>query len=55
MKGLELEEEAFVDRLADPEEKPVNDEEIIAINRDAEDLVPEERSELEMGPNNCSA
>ncbi|MDG5819128.1 rhodanese-like domain-containing protein [Natronococcus sp. A-GB7] len=53
--ALELDEEAFVDRLADAGEKPANFEEIIERNRGALELPPEERVELEMGPNNCSA
>ncbi len=52
---LDLEEEAFVDRLADAGEKPANYEEIIERNRGVRDVAPEERVELEMGPNNCSA
>ncbi|ELY61345.1 rhodanese [Natronococcus amylolyticus DSM 10524] len=52
---LELDEEAFVDRLADAGEKPANFEEIIERNRGALELAPEDRVELEMGPNNCSA
>ncbi len=52
---LELDEEAFVDRLADAGEKPANYEEIIERNRGALELPPEKRVELEMGPNNCSA
>ncbi|ELY65637.1 MBL fold metallo-hydrolase [Natronococcus jeotgali] len=53
--ALELDEEAFVDRLADAGEKPANFEEIIERNRGALELAPEDRVELEMGPNNCSA
>ena len=52
---LQLDEEAFVERLADPGEKPANYEEIIEINRGVRALAPEERIELELGPNNCSA
>ncbi|MFU8868778.1 MBL fold metallo-hydrolase [Natronococcus sp.] len=52
---LELEEDEFVDRLADAGEKPANFEEIIERNRGALELAPEDRVELEMGPNNCSA
>ena len=52
---LQVDEEAFVDRLADPGEKPANYEEIIEINRGVRELDPEERTELELGPNNCSA
>ncbi|THE64597.1 MBL fold metallo-hydrolase [Salinadaptatus halalkaliphilus] len=52
---LDLEEDAFVDRMADAGEKPSNYEEIIERNRGALDLPPEERVELELGPNNCSA
>ncbi|MFC4542791.1 MBL fold metallo-hydrolase [Halosolutus amylolyticus] len=52
---LALDEEAFVDRLADAGEKPANFEEIIDLNRGATAEPPEERTELELGPNNCSA
>ncbi|TYL38515.1 rhodanese [Natronococcus pandeyae] len=52
---LNLEEEAFVDRMADAGEKPSNYEEIIERNRGALELPPEDRIELELGPNNCSA
>ncbi|SFS44088.1 MBL fold metallo-hydrolase [Halostagnicola kamekurae] len=53
---LDLEEAAFVDRLADAGEKPTNYEEIIDHNRGtAAELESEDRLELELGPNNCSA
>ncbi|APX97054.1 MBL fold metallo-hydrolase [Natronorubrum daqingense] len=52
---LDLEEEEFVDRMADAGEKPANYEEIIDLNRGAKEAPPEERTELELGPNNCSA
>lgn len=52
---LGLEEEAFVDRMAEAGEKPANYEEIIELNRGATEAPPEDRTELEMGPNNCSA
>ncbi|ELY51427.1 MBL fold metallo-hydrolase [Natronorubrum bangense] len=52
---LSLEQSAFVDRMADAGEKPANYEEIIDLNRGATELPPEERTELELGPNNCSA
>ncbi|SFB80518.1 Glyoxylase, beta-lactamase superfamily II [Halobiforma haloterrestris] len=52
---LDLEREAFVERMADAGEKPANYEEIIDRNRGALEIAPEERVELEMGPNNCSA
>ncbi|SEH16482.1 Glyoxylase, beta-lactamase superfamily II [Natronorubrum sediminis] len=52
---LDLEEEEFVDRMADAGEKPANYEEIIDLNRGAKAAPPEERTELELGPNNCSA
>ncbi len=55
MDVLQLDEDEFVDRLADPGEEPANFEEIIEINRGARELDPEERTELELGPNNCSA
>ncbi|MFC3957598.1 MBL fold metallo-hydrolase [Halovivax cerinus] len=52
---LQLDEEAFVERLADPGAKPANYEEIIEINRGVREMDPEDRTELELGPNNCSA
>ena len=52
---LSLEQSAFVDRMADAGEKPANYEDIIDLNRGATELPPEERTELELGPNNCSA
>ncbi|QLG48842.1 MBL fold metallo-hydrolase [Natrinema halophilum] len=52
---LDLAEDAFVDRMADAGEKPSNYEEIIEYNRGVTDIPPEERVELELGPNNCSA
>ncbi|WP_254531113.1 MBL fold metallo-hydrolase [Natrinema gelatinilyticum] len=52
---LGLDEDAFVDRMAEAGEKPSNYEEIIEYNRGAADIPPEERVELELGPNNCSA
>ncbi|TYT60790.1 MBL fold metallo-hydrolase [Natrialba swarupiae] len=52
---LALEEEAFVDRMADAGEKPSNYETIIDHNRGTLELPPEDRVELELGPNNCSA
>ncbi len=52
---LGLEEDAFVERMADAGEKPANYEEIIDLNRGATESPPEERTELELGPNNCSA
>ncbi|GAB3041094.1 MBL fold metallo-hydrolase [Natronobiforma cellulositropha] len=55
LEVLGLEEEAFVERLADAGEKPANYEAIIEVNLGAERRPPEERVELELGPNNCSA
>ena len=54
---LDLEEDVFVDRMADAGEKPSNYEEIIGYNRGTpdEELESEDRLELELGPNNCSA
>ncbi|WP_247729986.1 MBL fold metallo-hydrolase [Halovivax limisalsi] len=52
---LQLDEGAFVERLADPGEEPANYEDIIELNRGVRELAPEERTELELGPNNCSA
>ncbi|AXR76607.1 MBL fold metallo-hydrolase [Natrarchaeobaculum sulfurireducens] len=55
MDALQLEEEAFVDRLAEAGEKPANYEEIIDLNRGVTSKSPDDRVELELGPNNCSA
>ena len=52
---LGLEKDAFVDRMADAGEKPSNYEEIIEFNRGVTAIPPEDRVELELGPNNCSA
>lgn len=52
---LGLAEDEFVDRMADAGEKPANYEEIIDLNRGVEERPPEDRTELELGPNNCSA
>ncbi|WP_255169078.1 MBL fold metallo-hydrolase [Natrononativus amylolyticus] len=52
---LALEEDAFVERMADAGEEPANFEEIIELNRGAREEPPEDRVELELGPNNCSA
>ncbi|PGF17016.1 rhodanese [Natrinema sp. CBA1119] len=52
---LGLEEDEFVERMADAGEKPSNYEEIIEYNRGVAEVPPEERVELELGPNNCSA
>jgi len=52
---LGLAEDAFVDRMADAGEKPSNYEEIIEFNRGVTAIPPEDRVELELGPNNCSA
>ncbi|WP_254761454.1 MBL fold metallo-hydrolase [Natrinema marinum] len=52
---LSLERDAFVERMADAGEKPSNYEEIIEYNRGVAEVPPEERVELELGPNNCSA
>ena len=55
MDVLALDKEAFVGRLADAGEKPVNYEEIIELNLGRREEPPEDRVELELGPNNCSA
>ena len=55
LEVLSLEEDAFVDRLADAGEKPANFEEIIEINRGVREVDDDERTELELGPNNCTA
>ncbi|MFA9416513.1 rhodanese-like domain-containing protein [Natrinema sp. HArc-T2] len=52
---LGLDEDAFVDHMADAGEKPSNYEEIIEFNRGVTEIPPEDRVELELGPNNCSA
>ncbi|ELY67479.1 MBL fold metallo-hydrolase [Natrinema versiforme] len=52
---LGLAEDEFVDRMADAGETPSNYEAIIDYNRGVRQLPPEERVELELGPNNCSA
>ncbi|WP_436345457.1 MBL fold metallo-hydrolase [Natronorubrum sp. FCH18a] len=52
---LGLEEDAFVERMADAGEKPANYEDVIDLNRGVKESPPEERTELELGPNNCSA
>jgi len=41
--------------MADAGETPSNYEVIIDYNRGVRELPPEERVELELGPNNCSA
>ena len=55
MDVLDLDEAAFVERLADAGEKPANYEEIIELNLGKREEPPEDRVELELGPNNCSA
>lgn len=53
---LRASEDEFVERLtAGDREKPPNFERIIAVNRGAEDVPMDETTELELGPNNCSA
>ncbi|NHN57604.1 MULTISPECIES: rhodanese-like domain-containing protein [Halorussus] len=53
---LRASEDEFVERLtAGDREKPPNFERIIAVNRGAEDVPMDEATELELGPNNCSA
>ena len=54
---LQLDEEVFVDRLSsDVPEKPPNYETVISINRGAEQPDDDqEATELELGPNRCSA
>lgn len=57
--GLDLlgvDEEVFVERLTGGDhEKPPNYERVIAVNRGAERVAADEATELEMGPNRCSA
>ncbi len=55
IEALTLEQEAFIDRLAAAGEKPANYEAILEINRGVRDADPDQRIELELGPNNCSA
>lgn len=53
---LELDREAFVERIAENEpEKPTNYETVIAINIGEREVDDEEAIELETGPNNCAA
>ena len=53
---LQLDEEAFVDRLTRGDhEKPPNYERVIAVNRGEEEVEAQEATEMEMGPNRCSA
>ncbi|WP_435180150.1 MBL fold metallo-hydrolase [Halorussus sp. AFM4] len=53
---LQLAEDEFVERLtAGDQEKPPSFERIIAVNRGAESVEQSEATEMEMGPNNCSA
>ena len=54
---LDMDEEAFVDRLAsNAPEKPPNYERVIGINTGRESVEDErEATELELGPNNCAA
>ncbi len=55
IEALALEQEAFIDRLAAAGEKPANYEAILEINRGVREADPDQRIELELGPNNCSA
>ncbi len=53
---LALDEEAFVERsLESLPEKPPNYERVIDVNRGVEAIDEDEATELELGPNNCSA
>ncbi len=52
---LALSEDEFVERMADAGEKPANYGAIIDLNRGTASEPPEERTELELGPNSCSA
>ncbi|USZ69256.1 rhodanese-like domain-containing protein [Halorussus salilacus] len=53
---LGLSGDEFVERLTDADhEKPPNYEEVIAINLGIESVEADEATELEMGPNRCSA
>ena len=53
---LQLDEDEFVARLTGGDhEKPPNFERVIDINRGAESVEMQEATELEMGPNRCSA
>ncbi|KYH27686.1 hydroxyacylglutathione hydrolase [Halalkalicoccus paucihalophilus] len=56
LEVLDLDEEAFVERsLETLPEKPPNYERVIEVNRGKEDVDGDEATELELGPNNCSA
>ncbi|MCL7417791.1 MAG: rhodanese-like domain-containing protein [Halalkalicoccus sp.] len=56
LEVLDLDEEAFVERsLETLPEKPPNYERVIEVNRGEEDVDEDEATELELGPNNCSA
>ncbi|MDL5361903.1 rhodanese-like domain-containing protein [Halalkalicoccus sp. NIPERK01] len=56
LEVLDLDEEAFVERsLETLPEKPPNYERVIDVNRGKETVEDEEATELELGPNNCSA
>ncbi|MFC4550575.1 MULTISPECIES: MBL fold metallo-hydrolase [Halorussus] len=53
---LQADEEAFVDRLTRGDhEKPPNYEQVIAVNRGEAEVEAQEATEMEMGPNRCSA
>lgn len=53
---LQLDEEEFVERLTSGDhEKPPNYEQVIEINTGRESVGSSEATELEMGPNRCSA
>jgi glyoxylase-like metal-dependent hydrolase (beta-lactamase superfamily II) len=53
---LQLSEDEFVERLTSGDhEKPPNYERVIDINRGEESVEMQEATELEMGPNRCSA
>jgi hypothetical protein len=53
---LQLSEDEFVERLTSGDhEKPPNYERVIDINRGEESVEVQEATELEMGPNRCSA
>ena len=56
IEALSLDEDDFVEMLADAGAKPTNYEEILTVNRGVEGQPePSDRVTLEIGPNNCSA
>ena len=53
---LQVDEEEFVERLTGGDhEKPPNYERVVDVNRGVEEIDAQEATEMEMGPNRCSA